>query len=47
MADAVETVHDDLAALVGEEQATSLLDFMRKFGSVPESGYLFLTAVRA
>ncbi|MFF7551478.1 methyltransferase domain-containing protein [Streptomyces olivaceus] len=46
MADAVETVRDELAELVGEEQAASLLDFMRKFGSVPESGYLFLTAVR-
>ena len=47
MADAVETVHDKLAALVGEEQATSLIDFMRLSAVTPESGYLFLTAVRA
>jgi 27-O-demethylrifamycin SV methyltransferase len=47
MADAFETVHDKLADLVGEEQATSLIDFVRRFGAIPESGYLFLTAVRA
>ncbi|MCL7382275.1 methyltransferase domain-containing protein [Streptomyces sp. 35G-GA-8] len=47
MADAVETVRDKLAGLVGEEQATSLIDFMRLSAVTPESGYLFLTAVRA
>lgn len=47
MADAVETVKDKLTALVGEEQATSLIDFMRLSAATPESGYLFLTAVRA
>ncbi|MGP3951506.1 methyltransferase domain-containing protein [Streptomyces sp. 7N604] len=47
MADAVETVRDKLADLVGEEQATSLIDFMRLSAVTPESGYLFLTAVRA
>lgn len=47
MADAYETVHDKLAELVGEEQATSLVHHVRRFGSIPESGYVFLTAVRA
>lgn len=47
MADAVETVRDKLVDLVGEEQAASLLHFMRRLGEIPESGYLFLTAVRA
>ena len=46
MADAVETKRDDLVDLVGEEQAASLLHFMRRLGEVRESGYLFLTAVR-
>ncbi|MEV7866609.1 methyltransferase domain-containing protein [Streptomyces sp. NPDC088124] len=47
MADAVETVRDKLTALVGEEQATSLIDFMRLSAATPESGYVYLTAVRA
>lgn len=47
MADAFETVRDKLADLVGEEKSTSLIDFVRRFGAIPESGYLFLTAVRA
>lgn len=47
MADAVETVRDKLTALVGDEQATSLIDFMRLSAVTPESGYVFLTAVRA
>ncbi|MDX2546534.1 methyltransferase domain-containing protein [Streptomyces sp. WI04-05B] len=47
MADAFETVRDKLADLVGKERADSLIDFVRRFGSIPESGYLFLTAVRA
>lgn len=47
MADAVDTVRDKLVDLVGEEQATSLIDFMRLAATTPESGYLFLTAVRA
>ncbi|MET8976714.1 methyltransferase domain-containing protein [Streptomyces sp. NPDC004539] len=47
MADAVETVKDKLTALVGAEQATSLIDFMRLSAATPESGYVFLTAVRA
>ncbi|SDP68465.1 methyltransferase domain-containing protein [Lentzea jiangxiensis] len=47
MADAVETERDKLVALVGEEQATSLLDFMRLSAVTPEQGYLYLTATRA
>ena len=47
MADAVETERDKLVALVGEEQATSLLDFMRLSAVTPEQGYLHLTATRA
>ncbi|MEU4805005.1 methyltransferase domain-containing protein [Actinosynnema sp. NPDC023587] len=47
MADAVDTVRDRLVDLVGAEQATSLIDFMRLSAITPESGYLFLTAVRA
>nr|BBC27539.1 methyltransferase [Streptomyces sp. RI18] len=47
MADAYETVRDKLSDLVGEEKADSLIDFVRRFGAIPESGYLFLTAVRA
>ncbi|CCH32302.1 methyltransferase domain-containing protein [Actinosynnema sp. NPDC047251] len=47
MADAVDTVRDKLADLVGEAQAASLIDFMRLSAVTPESGYLFLTAVRA
>ncbi|MCS7477001.1 methyltransferase domain-containing protein [Umezawaea endophytica] len=47
MADAVETKYDELAALVGEEQATSLLAFMRLSAVTPEQGYLYLAAVRA
>lgn len=47
MADAFETVRDKLADVVGKEQADSLIDFVRRFGSIPESGYLYLTAVRA
>jgi 27-O-demethylrifamycin SV methyltransferase len=47
MADAFETVRDKLSDLVGKEQADSLIDFVRRFGAIPESGYLFLTAVRA
>jgi cyclopropane fatty-acyl-phospholipid synthase-like methyltransferase len=47
MADAYETVHDKLADLVGEEKATLLVEGVRKFGSIPESGYIFVTAVRA
>ena len=46
MADAVDTVRDELSALVGEEQAASLIDFMRLSGATPESGYVYLTAVR-
>lgn len=45
MADAVETKRDELVELVGEEQAASLLHFMRRLGEVRESGYLFLSAV--
>jgi hypothetical protein len=47
MAEAVDTVRDELAELVGEERATSLIDFMALSAVTPESGYLFLTAVRA
>jgi 27-O-demethylrifamycin SV methyltransferase len=47
MAGAVETVRDKLDDLVGEEQATSLIDFIRLSAATPENGYLFLTAVRA
>jgi SAM-dependent methyltransferase len=47
MADAVETARDKLVDLVGEEQATSLIDFMRLSAVTPEQGYLYLTAVRA
>ncbi|ATL86019.1 Type 11 methyltransferase [Streptomyces malaysiensis] len=47
MADAFETVRDKLADVVGKEQADSLIDFVRRFGSIPESGYVYLTAVRA
>ncbi|KOV82542.1 methyltransferase domain-containing protein [Nocardia sp. NRRL S-836] len=47
MADAFETVRDKLADLVGGEQADSLIDFVRRFGSIPESGYIYVTAVRA
>ncbi|MGI5500734.1 methyltransferase domain-containing protein [Lentzea sp. CA-135723] len=47
MADAVETRRDELNALVGEEQAQSLLDFMRLSAVTPEQGYVFLTATRA
>lgn len=47
MADAFETVRDKLSEVVGDEQAGSLIDFVRRFGSIPESGYVFLTAVRA
>lgn len=47
MADAFETVHDKLGELVGEERATSLVEGVRAFGSIPESGYIYVTAVRA
>ncbi len=47
MADAVETRRDELSALVGEERAQSLLDFMRLSAVTPEQGYVFLTATRA
>ncbi|WP_338682092.1 methyltransferase domain-containing protein [Streptomyces acidiscabies] len=47
MADAFGTVRDKLADLVGGEQADSLIHFVRRFGSIPESGYVYLTAVRA
>jgi cyclopropane fatty-acyl-phospholipid synthase-like methyltransferase len=47
MADGVETQRDKLVSLVGEEQAASLLDFMRRAAAAPESGYLILTATRA
>ncbi|WNV85430.1 methyltransferase domain-containing protein [Umezawaea sp. Da 62-37] len=47
MADAFETVSDKLVDLVGAEQAASLIHFVRRFGAIPESGYVFLTAVRA
>ncbi|MFJ8473782.1 methyltransferase domain-containing protein [Kitasatospora sp. NPDC094011] len=47
MADAFDTVRDELADLVGEEHAESLIHNVRRFGAIPESGYLFLTAVRA
>jgi 27-O-demethylrifamycin SV methyltransferase len=47
MADAFETVRDKLADLVGAEQADSLIDFVRRLGSIPESGYVYVTAVRA
>ncbi|OON71492.1 methyltransferase domain-containing protein [Streptomyces tsukubensis] len=47
LADVVETVRDKLVAQAGEEQVTSLIDFMRRAAATPENGYLFLTAVRA
>lgn len=47
LADVVETVRDKLVEQAGEEQVTSLIDFMRRAAATPENGYLFLTAVRA
>lgn len=47
MADTVETVRDKLIEVIGEEETDARLNFMRLAGSTPESGYLYLTAVRA
>ncbi|MET9634755.1 methyltransferase domain-containing protein [Lentzea sp. NPDC006480] len=47
MADAFETVRDKLADLVGAQKADELIHFVRQFGSIPESGYVYVTATRA